>query len=279
MVHKLISFNINGIRARLHQLEAVIEKHKPLVIGLQETKVHDESFPIDAVKTLGYTPFIHGQKAHYGVALLVHQSAKVENDLSATVRKGFPLDHEDAQRRFIGIEIKLAGKESFWVYNGYFPQGEGRDHPVKFPAKEAFYRDLTHFLNDAHQPDQKVVVMGDMNVAPEDLDIGIGENNMKRWLRTGKSSFLPEERDWHNDLMSFGFFDAWRRKYPKSDALSWFDYRSRGFEQDPKHGLRIDQILLSNGLEQDFQDAGIDYDIRGMEKPSDHCPIWVSIKV
>ena len=274
-----VCFNINGIRARLHQLAAVIETYQPLVIGLQETKVHDEQFPQAQVSELGYQSFYHGQKAHYGVALLVRDQAIQDgSNLSvAAVQKGFPTDDSEAQRRFIGIELKHASGQSLWVYNGYFPQGEGRDHPVKFPAKEAFYADLGTFIQSKHQPQDALMLMGDMNVAPADLDVGLSEQNAKRWLRSGKSSFLPEEREWHQRLLATGLFDTWRRKYPQDPRLSWFDYRSRGFEQDPKHGLRIDQILLSDGLSERFIDAGIDHEIRAMEKPSDHCPIWVSL--
>ena len=114
-----------------------------------------------------------------------------------------------------------------------------------------------------------------MNVAPLEADIGIGETNMKRWLKDGKCCFLPEEREWLQQLIDWGVVDVYRQHYPAvDDRFSWFDYRSRGFERSPKRGLRIDLILASKGLTGQSVDAGIDYDIRGMEKPSDHCPAW-----
>jgi Exonuclease III len=115
--------------------------------------------------------------------------------------------------------------------------------------------------------------MGDMNISSTDLDIGIGEANRKRWLQTGKCSFLPEEREWLNELLAWGFVDTWRSQNPDSNEhFSWFDYRSRGF--DDNRGLRIDLLLATPALQQRLQHTGIDYQIRNMEKPSDHAPIW-----
>lgn len=267
---KLISFNINGIRARLHQLEALIERHQPDLIGLQEIKVQDADFPEQAIRDLGYHPYYFGQKAHYGVALITREPL-------LSVQKGFPGDAEDAQRRMIIGEVKNSMGDSVFVLNGYFPQGENREHPVKFPAKQKFYEDLQQYLLDHHHADKPVVVMGDFNISPQDIDIGIGESNRKRWLRDGKTSFLPEEREWYERLLSFGLADSWRQLHPERDDLfSWFDYRSKGFDDDPRRGLRIDHILVSRPLVQRLVDAGIDYDIRAMDRPSDHCPVWAS---
>jgi exodeoxyribonuclease-3 len=117
--------------------------------------------------------------------------------------------------------------------------------------------------------------MGDLNISPQDIDIGIGEKNKQRWLRTGKCSFLPEEREWLSKLTSWGLEDTFRTMYPQvNDQYSWFDYRSRGFEDKPKRGLRIDQIWATQSLNKSIREVGIDYQVRGMEKPSDHAPIW-----
>ncbi|EXJ13292.1 exodeoxyribonuclease III [Imhoffiella purpurea] len=268
---KIVSFNINGIRARPHQIEALKASHDPDVVGIQESKVADEQFPLDWSRGLGYATHLHGQKAHYGVALL----SKAE---PLEVVKGLPGDPEDAQRRLISGRYALPGGEEIWVINGYFPQGESRAHPVKFPGKERFYAGLLEYLNRSFSPDRNLVLMGDMNVAPQDIDIGIGADNAKRWLRTGKCSFLPEEREWFQALADWGLFDAYRTVHPQDDAhFSWFDYRSRGFEREPRHGLRIDHLLITAPLRERLLDAGIDYEIRGMEKPSDHCPVWIRL--
>lgn len=265
---KIASFNTNGIRTRQHQLEAIRQRYDPDIIGIQETKVQDDDFPLDMISELGYRPHYHGQKTHYGVALLSKQEP-------IKVQKGFPSDPDDAQRRLICASYDLEDGSTLTVVNGYFPQGEERNHPTKFPAKERFYSDLLDYLNDGFTPDDQILIIGDMNIAPVDQDIGIGADNAKRWLRAGKCSFLPEEREWMQHLKDWGLKDTFRNRYPDTDdQFSWFDYRSRGFEREPKHGLRIDLILATPGLNARCVDAGIAYDIRGMERPSDHCPVW-----
>jgi len=267
---KIVSFNINGIRARPHQLEAIKTRHDPDVLGIQECKVADEEFPREAVEALGLVPQFFGQKGHYGVALL-SRSAPI------AVTRGLPDDGDDAQRRLIGGRYALPGGGEIDVLNGYFPQGEARDHPIKFPAKERFYADLLGHLRAHYSPDQPLVVLGDMNVAPLDLDVGIGADNAKRWLREGKCCFLPEERAWLQALTDWGLHDAYRVVHPEvDDRFSWFDYRSKGFEREPKRGLRIDLILVTAPLRERLREADIDYEVRGLERPSDHCPVWAS---
>jgi exodeoxyribonuclease-3 len=264
---KCVSFNVNSIRQRLHQLQAVVEQHQPDFIGLQETKVTDDEFPVAEVRDLGYHVEYTGQKTHYGVALM---SRHPFNE----VVKGFTTDDDDAQKRFIGGSFTLPSGQTLSVVNGYFPQGESRDHPVKFPNKQRYYADLLAYLQN-RDPAEPLVVMGDVNVSHQDIDIGIGEDNRKRWLRTGKCSFLPEEREWFQSLLDWGLEDTYRIIHPDNcEQFSWFDYRSRGFEREPKRGLRIDVVLATKPLAQHCVAAGIDYDIRAMTKPSDHCPVW-----
>lgn len=264
---RFVSFNINGIRARQHQLEAVREVIDPDVMGLQETKVHDEQFPLENIESLGYHVEYFGQKAHYGVALL----SKVA---PIFVQKGFPGEDDEAQKRFIHARYEFDGRE-IDVLNGYFPQGESQDHPTKFPMKRAYYADLMAYIDTLKAEGRSLIIMGDMNIAPEDTDIGIGDVNAKRWLKNRKTSFLPEEREWYAALMSRELTDTYRLHYPESTELySWFDYRSRGFNDEPKRGLRIDHILCSSDLVEACVDAGISYELRAMEKPSDHAPIW-----
>lgn len=271
---KVVSFNVNSIRQRLHQLEAVRERIGPHIMGLQETKVPDPDFPLADVEALGWQAVFHGQKTHYGVALLTTPDYRV-----AAAQKGFPNDGEDAQRRVIIADVETPFGETIRVINGYFPQGENRAHPVKFPAKEKFYRDLLDYLRAECDPQQPLIVMGDFNIAPDDRDIGIGADNARRWLRQGKTSFLPEEREWFNELLEWGLFDTFRTAHAEADdCFSWFDYRSRGFEREPKRGLRIDHILATAPLNARVEDAGIDYVIRGMNKPSDHAPVWTTFK-
>jgi exodeoxyribonuclease-3 len=221
-----------------------------------------------------------GQKTHYGVALLSRTTC-------LQPIYGFLTDTDDSQKRFIGGRFEVDGKP-ISVFNGYFPQGEGRDHPTKFPAKEKFYRDLNDFVQstdmaaippiDTPLISLPTIIMGDYNISPQDSDIGIGPDNAKRWLKTGKSSFLPEEREWYDKLCSLGLSDGFRLCHPtENNVFSWFDYRSKGFDAEPKRGLRIDHLLVSDQLKSKVTNAGVDYAVRAMEKPSDHAPTWIEL--
>lgn len=265
---KIVSFNTNSIRLRMHQLEALRDSHAPDIIGIQETKVTDDDFPVDALREIGYESVFFGQKTHYGVAMLSTRPM-------SNVKYGYTSDADDAQRRLITATITTDKGNDVTVINGYFPQGENRKHEVKFPAKEKFYQDLQNTLENEYKNSDNIAVIGDYNVAPVDNDIGIGADNIKRWLRSGATCFLPEEREWLQDLFDWGLDDTYRVKYPDVDDLySWFDYRSKGFDREPKRGIRIDHILTTSSLTKTLIDSGVDYDIRAMEKPSDHCPVW-----
>ena len=267
---RLVSFNINGVRARLHQLNALVETLSPDVIGLQETKVHDSEFPLEALQAMGYSVHYFGQKGHYGVAMMTRQKP-------LEVIYGFKDDADDAQRRIIATVLDTP-KGKLTVYNGYFPQGENVAHPTKFPNKRRFYAQLNNHLRHHHQPDDLVAVLGDFNIAAQEGDIGIGEPNRQRWLREGKTSFQPEEREWMAELNAGGLSDSFRCCHPQcNDLFSWFDYRSKGFDREPKRGLRIDLIMVSRGLLPLVHASGIDYALRGMEKPSDHAPVWTDV--
>ncbi len=262
---KFVSFNINGLRAHLHQLSAIIIQQQPDIIGLQETKVHDELFPLKEVSQHGYHVFYYGQKGHYGVALLTRQ-------WPLAIRRGLPTDANDAQRRIIMIDLQTP-RGILTIINGYFPHGENRNHPTKFLAKKKFFDDLQNYLEQYFSYNSQILIMGDLNISPTEQDIGIGEENRKRWLRSGKCAFLPEERNWLARLQNWGLIDTFRIKHPRyNNKFSWFDYRSRGF--DKNCGLRIDLLLASHSLAKYCIATDIDYHIRGMEKPSDHAPVW-----
>lgn len=270
---RIVTFNVNGIRARPHQLEALRDQYDPDVIGLQEIKVQDPDFPREMVESLGYQVNHYGQKGHYGVAFLSKKPA-------LDIRMGLVSDDADSQRRLITGVFESDDGHQVTVMNGYFPQGESRDHPTKFPHKERFYAELLEMIDRDYSNTENLVVMGDLNVAPTDLDIGLKPENAKRWLKTGKCSFLPEEREWVQRLMDWGLTDAYRTIHPDAEGqMSWFDYRSRAFESNPRRGLRIDYLLVSEHMNQAVRDAGIAYDIRGMEKPSDHAPVWLDFDI
>ena len=223
------------------------------------------------IKEIGYHPEYWGQKGHYGVAILSKKKP-------LEVQKGFAKDSAEDQKRFIQAKFKW-GKKSITVMNGYFPQCENRSHETKFPKKIKYYADLKKHIKKTQKTEDNVIVMGDFNVAPSPLDIGIGEVNAKRWLKDGKTAFLPEEIEMWNSIKNLGFIDSWREQNPSEDSIySWFDYRSRMFDDTPKRGLRIDHIMISKNLVPAMQETGIDYEARAMEKPSDHCPVWIELK-
>jgi len=269
---KIVTFNVNGIRSRLHQIKQLIDVHQPDIIGIQEIKCVDDAFPLNDITAMGYHAESFGQKGHYGVAFLSKQKP-------VDIRRGLPGDGKDAQRRLIVGTWLDAQKRPLVVINGYFPQGESREHPEKFPAKQKFYAGLADYLASDFRTDDNLVILGDMNVAPTDLDVGIGEKNAQRWLKTGKCCFLPEEREWLQRLLAWGTHDLYRELHPGDNSLySWFDYRTGGFEDQPQRGLRIDLLLGTRSVMQRCTASGIDYLIRGMEKPSDHAPVWIELK-
>ncbi|QOI11023.1 exodeoxyribonuclease III [Blochmannia endosymbiont of Colobopsis nipponica] len=260
---RIVSFNINGLRAHFHQLEEIITRLQPNIIALQETKIQDDIFPILKIRRYGYQTYQYGQKNHYGVALLSQQKP-------ISIQQG--IIHSHNQKRTIKANFSTPSG-LLTVINGYFPQGENRNNLIKFTEKQQFYKNMMEYIKYHYNKNSLLLIVGDMNISPCNLDIGIGKKNYNKWLITGKCSFLPEEREWINNLLSFGLTDVYRYMYPQiNDRYSWFDYRSRGFNKNK--GLRIDLLLASHPLISFTKDTGINYEIRAMEKSSDHAPIW-----
>ncbi|ADV33825.1 exodeoxyribonuclease III [Candidatus Blochmanniella vafra str. BVAF] len=266
---RFVSFNINGLRARTHQLDQLINKLQPDVLGLQETKVHNDLFPIKKIKKYGYHVYYDGQKQYHGVALFLKK-------LPLIVTRGFPLNPCPYQKRIITAQITTS-IGSLTVINGYFPQGEN-NQSEKFIYKKQFYQNLKNYIQNNYSNESLLLIMGDMNISPTDLDVGIGKKNTDRWIKMGKCAFLPEERQWITDLMNWGLIDIYRSKYPyQNNRYSWFSYQSNGFKNN--RGLRIDLVLVTQPLAHLCTCSGINYDIRNMTHPSDHAPIWVDLDI
>ena len=232
---RIICFNINGLRARPHQLKALKEKYNPDIIALQEIKVSDEDFPDQIPTELGFNYYNYGQKGFHGVAIFSKQPP-------ISVIKGLEGGEDESQKRYIQCDYDTnVGIVS--VCNSYFPQGENRKHPDKFPYKDRYYKRITKHIESLST---NVVLTGDFNIAPNRNDIGMNEDGIKRWLSQGHTAFLPEEIEWYKKLTDLGLVDIWRERNPNSTKCSWFDYRSRGFDQDPKRGLRIDPVSYTH---------------------------------
>ena len=265
---RIICFNINGLRARPHQLKALKDKYDPDIIALQEIKVSDEDFPDQIPTELGFNYYNYGQKGFHGVAIFSKQ-------LPISVIKGLEGGEDESQKRYIQCDYDTnVGIVS--VCNSYFPQGENRKHPDKFPYKDRYYKRITKHIENLST---NVVLTGDFNIAPNKNDIGMNEDGIKRWLSQGHTAFLPEEIEWYKKLTDLGLVDIWRERNPNSTKCSWFDYRSRGFDQDPKRGLRIDHFLLSKDVQEKYINSEIDHELRAMEKPSDHCPVVLDLDI
>ena len=265
---RIICFNINGLRARPHQLQALKEKYDPDVIALQEIKVSDEDFPVQIPTELGFNYYNYGQKGFHGVAIFSKQAP-------INIIKGLEGAEDEAQKRYIQCDYSTnTGPLS--ICNSYFPQGENRKHPDKFPYKDRYYKRITNHIKNLNT---NVVLTGDFNIAPDRNDIGMNEDGIKRWLSQGHTAFLPEEIEWYKKLTDLGLVDIWRERNPDSTKCSWFDYRSRGFDQDPKRGLRIDHFLLSKNVQEKYMNSEIDHELRAMEKPSDHCPVVLDLDI
>jgi exodeoxyribonuclease-3 len=267
---KIVSFNVNSVRKRTAHIASFAEENGADIIALQETKTEDEFFPAGEFAEMGFHSEYYGQKTHYGVAVLSKQKP-------VSVVKGIPAEGE--QKRFIMCRYDTP-KGALSIINCYFPQGESRDTERKFTMKREFYAGVAEYIKTNFKETDMYALVGDFNVAYTDLDVGIGADSVKRWLKEGKCCFLPEEREWMSMFYSVGMKDTYRLVHPDSAELfSWFDYRSKGFERDPKRGLRIDAVLASPVLAEFTSGAGIDYNTRGMESPSDHCPVWAEFSL
>ncbi|QJC35583.1 exodeoxyribonuclease III [Enterobacteriaceae endosymbiont of Donacia sparganii] len=266
---KIFSFNINGIRAHIHQLKLIIKLYNPDIIGLQEIKVSNKDFPKEKIYRLGYNAYVCGQSKYYGVALL---SKKKFFNIQKKIFKDY-----SNQKRLIMVDLD-SSIGNIKIINCYFPQGDNQNNYIKFEYKINFFKHLYSYLKKNLNPNNHIIIMGDINISITDLDIGIGEKKRKKWLKQGKCSFLPKERFYINQLLDWGLFDIWRLMNPlTNNKFSWFDYRTKGFLINK--GLRIDTILITHSLIKYYINSDIEYSIRNLIKPSDHAPIWVKFKI
>lgn len=248
---KIATWNVNSLKVRLPQVLAWLETERPDVLALQETKVTDENFPIQAIADAGYRSAFSGQKTYNGVAILSR------SELKDAVTDPPGLD--DAQRRILAATVK-----DIRVVNLYVVNGESVDSE-KYAYKLDWLRRLQLWLKEELAAHPRLIVLGDFNIAPEDRDV----HDPASW--EGKVLCSGPERDALRGLLDLGLSDCFRLQEQPEDQFSWFDYRAASFRRN--RGLRIDLILASAPLLQQCRNTGIDLAPRAWERPSDHAPV------
>jgi exodeoxyribonuclease-3 len=254
---KLATWNINSLNVRLPHVLDWIGKHQPDVLCLQETKLEDPKFPLDALRAAGYEALKHGQKTYNGVAIL---SRLPMSDVQMGV-SGL----EDEQKRVISATI-----EGVRVVCAYVPNGENLTSP-KFEYKMKWMEAFRLWLKQELERYPKLAVVGDYNVAPEAQDV----HDPALW--ENKIHFTEPERRALHALFDLGLVDAFRLFEQPERSYTWWDYRMMAFRR--KMGLRIDHILLSPQLAKLCTACTIDIEPRRAERPSDHAPVIAELQI
>ena len=255
---KIATFNVNGIRARLGNLLQWLEREQPDVVCLQELKATDDVFPVMAVNAAGYNAIWNGQKSWNGVAILTRGSQAIET------RRKLPGGDEDSHSRYIEGTVN-----GILVGSLYLPNGNPQPGP-KFEYKLARFERLICHAATLRASGQAVVMAGDFNVVPTDFDI----YNPRSYQ--GDALLQPESRDCYQRLLSQGWTDSIRARFPDQRIYTFWDYFRRHWESNS--GWRIDHLLLSPEVTPLLIDAGVDTWVRGQQNASDHAPTWVKIK-
>lgn len=254
---KIATYNVNGINGRLPVLLRWLEESKPDVACLQELKAPHEKFPLQAIEDAGYSAIWHGQKSWNGVAILSRIGKPEE------IKRALPGDDDDIQSRYIEAvvnDIRIACL--------YLPNGNPAPGP-KFDYKLGWFKRLQLHAQDLMDLDIPVVMTGDFNVMPTELDVYKPE----RWV--DDALFRPEVRAAFHELTAQGWTDAIRKLYPGETIYTFWDYFRNAYGRNA--GLRIDHFLLNPHLEDRLLDAGVDKEVRGWEKTSDHAPVWIKL--
>lgn len=256
---KIATFNVNGIKARIESLLRWLEEARPDVVVLQELKSVDEGFPREPVESLGYNIATHGQKSFNGVAIL--SRLPIED-----VVRGLPGDPADEQARW--IEATVVGARAVRICGLYLPNGNPAPGP-KYDYKLAWMDRLRARAAALLATEDPVAMGGDYNVIPEPQDAARPE----AWK--DDALFRPESRAAFRRVLNLGFYDAFRLQVPGPGHYSFWDYQAGAWDRND--GIRIDHWLLSPQAADLLSGVGIDRDIRGRDKPSDHVPVWIEL--
>ncbi len=256
---KIATFNVNGINSRLPRLLEWLQEEAPDVACLQELKTSDETFPEAALREAGYGAVWHGQKGFNGVAVLARGAQPAER------RRGLPGDPDDTHSRYLEAEV-----DGIVVASIYLPNGNPQPGP-KFDYKLKWFERLIDHAANLQGASQPVVLAGDYNVVPTDAVADI--YSAKSWKND--ALLQPESRDAYERLQAQGWTDAIRHLHPDAPMYTFWDYFRQRWERNA--GLRIDHLLLNKPALARLREAGVDREVRGREKPSDHAPAWVRL--
>jgi exodeoxyribonuclease-3 len=254
---KIATFNVNGINGRLANLLAWLEETQPDVACLQELKAPDERFPEAAIEAAGYRAAWHGQKSWNGVAILARGCEPVET------HRGLPGDPEDRHSRYIEAAVN-----GVLVGCLYLPNGNPVGGP-KFVYKLGWMERFMARAKTLVKLDCPVVLAGDYNIIPTDRDVYKPE----RWQ--DDALFQPEPRAQFAKLLKQGWTDALRLLHPDETIFTFWDYWRNAFARNA--GIRIDHLLLNKVAAKRLRAAGVDREVRGREKASDHAPVWIEL--
>jgi exodeoxyribonuclease-3 len=255
---RVVTYNVNGIGARLPNLVRWLEESAPDIVCLQELKAPQEKFPELAIRAAGYGVIWHGQKSWNGVAILARNAEPVE------IRRVLPGDPDDVHSRYIEATVHGLTVGCLYLPNGNPAPGPKYDYKLKWLA-----RLLTHAATLAASA-APVILLGDYNVIPTERDVYKPE----RWV--DDALFRVEVREAFATLLKQGWTDALRTLHPDETLYTFWDFFRNAYARDA--GLRIDHLLLNAALLPRLTAAGVDRDVRGWEKPSDHAPVWVDLR-
>jgi len=254
---KIATYNVNGVNGRLPVLLRWLDETKPDVACLQELKAPQENFPEQAIRDAGYNAIWHGQKSWNGVAILARNMEITE------MRRVLPGDPEDLHSRYIEADVN-----GITIGCLYLPNGNPAPGP-KFDYKLQWFERLTLHAAELFASGKPVVLTGDYNAIPTELDAYKAE----RWVTD--ALFRPETRTAFKTLVEQGWTDAIRKLYPTDTIYTFWDYFRDAYGRNA--GLRIDHFLLSPHLDERLLAAGVDRNVRGWEKSSDHGPVWIEL--
>ncbi len=247
---RVATFNVNSIRTRLPIVMDWLKRHRPDVLCLQETKTPDENFPVEPFVQAGYQALFRGRKGGNGVALLSLQPAEM---VASDFDDGGTPDPARLLAARVGDTL---------IVNVYVPQGRDIDHPM-FAYKLEWLGRLRRWFEGHADPNQPVLLLGDMNVAPHPIDLHHPERHQRHVC------FHPDVREAYARVIEWGFTDLYRRRHPEPGGYTFFDYRTRD-AINRGLGWRVDHILATESLVACCRDCRIDLEPRHAERPSDH---------